>query len=165
MLSAITLHIDSLLQRFRQIILTICIVSSFTSAEANGPDRLIDHFPEAASSGCMACHQEVEPIREIGSEMLNQIMAKGKAMGDPAGCVVCHNGDPNETQDAAIAHGGENFYPDPGSPWVNENTCGTCHEDQVKVQWQSLMMTEAGKIQGTCWSFGALTGYEHKYAN
>ena len=81
MLSAITLHIDSLLQRFRQIILTICIVSSFTSAEANGPDRLIDHFPEAASSGCMACHQEVEPIREIGSEMLNQIMAKGKSHG------------------------------------------------------------------------------------
>ena len=35
----------------------------------------------------------------------------------------------------------------------------------MKVQWQSLMMTEAGKIQGTCWSFGALTGYEHKYAN
>ena len=165
MLSAITLHIHNLLQNFRQIILAICIVSSFTIAQANGPDRLIDHFPEAASSGCMACHQEVEPIREIGSEMLNQIMAKGKAMGDPAGCVVCHNGDPNETQDAAIAHGGENFYPDPGSPWVNENTCGTCHEDQVKVQWQSLMMTEAGKIQGTCWSFGALTGYEHKYAN
>ena len=139
--------------------------SSLVLLADGGPERLLDHFPEAASSGCMACHQEVEPIREIGSEMLNQIMAKGKAMGDPAGCIVCHNGDPNETQDIAIAHGGADFYPDPGSPWVNENTCGTCHEDQVKVQWQSLMMTEAGKIQGTCWSFGALTGYEHKYAN
>ena len=107
MLFANTLHIHKALRHVCQIILAICSVSSFTVAQANGPDRLIDHFPEAASSGCMACHQEVEPIREIGSEMLNQIMAKGKAMGDPAGCVVCHNGDPNETQDAAIAHGGE----------------------------------------------------------
>ena len=94
MLSAITLHIHNSLQRFRQIILAICIVSSFTIAQANGPDRLIDHFPEAASSGCMACHQEVEPIREIGSEMLNQIMAKGKAMGDPAGMWRCPKGAP-----------------------------------------------------------------------
>ena len=153
------------LQHFFILSLIACVAGQLGLGPAKGQERLIDHFPEAALSGCMACHQEVEPIREIGSEMLNQIMAKGKAMGDPAGCVVCHNGDPNETQDIAIAHGGANFYPDPGSPWVNENTCGTCHEDQVKVQWQSLMMTEAGKIQGTCWSFGALTGYEHKYAN
>ena len=27
------------------------------------------------------------------------------------------------------------------------------------------MMTEAGKIQGVLWGFGALTGYDHKYAN
>ncbi len=132
---------------------------------AKGPERLLDHFPEAAQSGCMACHQEIEPIREIGSKMLDEIMAKGAEMGDPAGCVVCHNGDPHETQDVLLAHGGKDFYPDPGSPWVNEKTCGRCHAEQVNVQWQSLMMTEAGKIQGTCWSFGALTGYEHRYAN
>ncbi|MEP0060741.1 MAG: cytochrome C, partial [Rhodopirellula bahusiensis] len=126
---------------------------------------MLDHFPNAAKSGCMACHGEIEPIREIGSEMLNQIMARGEAMGDPAGCVVCHNGDPNETKDKEIAHGGDDFYPDPGSPWVNEETCGSCHAEQVRVQWQSLMMTESGKIQGTCWSFGALTGYEHTFAN
>ena len=128
-------------------------------------ERLVDHFPKAKQSGCMACHGEIEPIREIGSEMLNQIMAQGEAAGDPAGCIICHNGDATETKDKAIAHGGEDFYPDPGSPWVNAQTCGRCHEEQVRVQWQSLMMTEAGKIQGTCWSFGALTGYEHKYAN
>ena len=80
-------------------------------------ERLIDHFPQAAQSGCMACHGEIEPIREVGSEMLDQIMQRGEAMGDPAGCVVCHNGDPKETRDKSIAHGGENFYPDPGSPW------------------------------------------------
>ena len=130
------------------------------------PIRLIDHFPKAAKSGCMKCHSEMAPIREIGSEMLNQIMAKGESLGDPAGCIVCHNGDPNETENAEIAHGknqGSTFYPDPGSPWINEHTCGQCHEEQVRVQWNSLMMTEAGKIQGVCWSFGSLTGYEHRY--
>ena len=132
---------------------------------AFGQERLVDHFPNASKSGCMACHGEIAPIREIGSEMLNQIMARGEERGDAAGCVVCHNGDPSETKDKKIAHGGENFFPDPGSPWINADTCGQCHEEQVRVQWQSLMMTEAGKIQGTCWSFGALTGYEHKYAN
>ena len=120
-------------------------------------DRLLDHFPEAASSGCMKCHAEVEPIREIGSEMLNQIMTRGKASGDPAGCIVCHNGDPSETVDKDKAHG-DDFFADPGSPWINDKTCGKCHEDQVRVQWHSLMMTEAGKIQGVCWAFGSLTG-------
>jgi hypothetical protein len=40
-----------------------------------------------------------------------------------------------------------------------------CHEEHVRVQWQSLMMTEAGKIQGVCWAFGSLTGYAHRWAN
>ena len=44
------------------------------------PVRLIDHFPKAAESGCMKCHSEMAPIREIGSEMLNQIMAKGESL-------------------------------------------------------------------------------------
>ena len=136
-----------------------------TPADLMGQERLLDHHPEAAQSGCMKCHGEIEPIREIGSEMLNQIMQSGQDRGDPAGCVVCHNGNPKETEDKEIAHGGDDFYPDPGSPWVNNETCGQCHEDQVRVQWHSLMMTEAGKIQGTCWSFGALTGYLHTYAN
>jgi hypothetical protein len=112
----------------------------------------------------MKCHAEIEPIREIGSEMLNQIMEKGKQAGDPAGCVVCHNGDPTETVDKQVAHGAD-FFPDPGSPWVNDKTCGQCHEDQVRVQWHSLMMTEAGKIQGVCWAFGSLTGYKHQWGN
>ena len=128
-------------------------------------DRVIDHFPAAANSGCMACHAEIELIREPGSEMMQQIIKLGTQLGDPAGCIVCHNGDPVERVDKEKAHGGDNFYADPGSPWVNANTCGQCHEDQVRVQWQSLMMTEAGKIQGVAWAFGSLTGYQHKWAN
>jgi hypothetical protein len=80
-----------------------------------GQQRLLDHFPQAASSGCMHCHTEIEPIREVGSEMLSQIMSRGEEIGDPAGCVVCHNGDATETDDKTIAHGGENFFADPGA--------------------------------------------------
>ncbi|MCC7475918.1 MAG: cytochrome C [Pirellulales bacterium] len=127
-------------------------------------DPITEHFPEAASSGCLKCHSGIELIREPGSEMLRQIMERGKALGDPAGCVVCHGGDAKVTTDKAAAHGGT-FYPAPASPWVNEHTCGKCHEEQVRVQWNSLMMTEAGKIQGTCWAFGPLEGYEHRWAN
>ena len=147
----------------RSLFLTV-LAFLLWAAPSLADNRLVTHFPEAAASGCMACHGEVEPIREVGSEMLNQIMAKGKAIGDPAGCVVCHGGDANERRDKDVAHGGQ-FYSDPGSPWINEKTCGQCHEDQVRVQWHSLMMTEAGKIQGVCWAFGSENGYKHKWGN
>lgn len=134
---------------------------SFAAAEKV---RMVDAFPGAAKSGCMACHGEIELIREADSQMMQQIISSGEAIGDPAGCVVCHGGDANEMKDKAIAHGGD-FFVDPGSPWVNDKTCGKCHPTHVEVQWKSLMMTEAGKIQGVCWAFGGLTGYEHRFAN
>lgn len=131
---------------------------------ARGADRFLDAYPEAAGSGCMRCHAGIEPIREPGSEMMERIVEAGKGLGDPAGCAVCHGGDPREVADKAKAHRAP-FYPDPGSPWINNKTCGRCHREQVRVQWQSLMMTEAGKIQGVCWAFGSLTGYRHRWAN
>lgn len=149
---------------------TIC-VGAFVVAYANEysqADLILEHFPEAAESGCMKCHQGIELIREPDSRMMQEIMAKGKELGDPAGCIVCHGGDPNQPEDKTAAHGGEfkkEFYPAPGSPWINEKTCGQCHPKHVDVQWTSLMMTEAGKIQGVCWAFGGLTGYNHRWAN
>ena len=132
----------------------------------NESKRLIDVYPAAAESGCMHCHAEIEMIREHGAEMLEQIMELGAEIGDPAGCVVCHGGDA-ATKDKEKAHGKVTgkFFPDPGSPWINKETCGQCHPDQVEAQWRSLMMTEAGKIQGVCWAFGGLTGYKHKFGN
>ena len=115
-------------------------------------------------SNCLACHKGIEPIRQDGSGMMQEILDVGKARGDAAGCVVCHGGDPKATEKEA-AHGGRAFYPESGSPWVNKKTCGRCHPDHTKTQWHSLMMTEAGKIQGVTWAFGSMTGYEHKYAN
>jgi hypothetical protein len=115
-------------------------------------------------SKCITCHKGIEPIREAGSGMMQEILDVGKARGDSAGCVVCHGGDPKATE-KEVAHGGRAFYPEPSSPWINKNTCGRCHPDHTKTQWHSLMMTEAGKIHGVTWAFGSLTGYEHKYAN
>ena len=71
--------------------------------------------PDEPSSGCLVCHEGIEPIRETGSRMLAEILALGTERGDPAGCVVCHGGDVT-TQDQASAHRGRAFYPDPGSP-------------------------------------------------
>ncbi len=127
-------------------------------------DPITQHFPEASESGCMKCHAGIELIRDAQSQMMKQIMARGQEMGDPAGCIVCHGGDASVTDDKQLAHG-DDFYPAPGSPWINEQTCGQCHADHVRVPWQSLMMTEAGKIQGVCWAFGSLTGYRHRWAN
>lgn len=147
------------------LVSTLLIASQLVTARA---DPITDHFPEAAKSGCMKCHSGIELIREPDSQMMQQIMQRGEALGDPAGCVVCHGGDPGETEDKVAAHGGPDaadFYPAPGSPWINEQTCGQCHPKHVDVQWTSLMMTEAGKIQGVCWAFGSMTGYRHRWAN
>ncbi len=112
----------------------------------------------------MECHEDIAAIRPLESEMMQEILALGESRGDPSGCTVCHGGDA-KASDQSQAHGGNNFYPDPGSPWVNKKTCGPCHPSHIKTQWQSLMTTQAGIIQGTAWAFGSMTGYDHKWAN
>ncbi|HQP05288.1 MAG TPA: hypothetical protein PLP11_11890, partial [Bacteroidales bacterium] len=41
-------------------------------------------FP-AEGKYCLACHQGIEPARPIGSKMMQQILEKGAALGDPNG--------------------------------------------------------------------------------
>ena len=133
--------------------------------------------PEERKEGCRAegCHADIENIRQPDTGMFKAILSLGGTVGDPAGCVVCHGGNPGTT-DHDEAHAGapailsgkggpDRFFRDPGSPWINAKTCGQCHPEQVSSQWNSLMMTEAGKIQGTAWGFGSLTGYQHTWAN
>lgn len=148
--------------RITVVVLTLSV--GILCAQTALADPITDHYPGAANSGCMTCHAGIELIREPGSEMLDQIMQRGTKLGDPAGCIVCHAGDPKATEKGA-AHTDGHFFPDPGSPWINDQTCGQCHPTQVRTQWTSLMMTEAGKIQGVCWAFGSMTGYEHLWAN
>ncbi len=122
-------------------------------------DPITEHFPEAAQSGCMKCHAGIELIREPGSEMMRAdhgTRARRWATRPAASSATAAT--PTRRRTRTAAHGGKDFYPDPGSPWINEQTCGQCHPKHVDVQWHSLMMTEAGKIQGVCWAFGSLTG-------
>jgi len=130
----------------------------------------------AQNTGCLApgkCHAGVEPIRAHDSEMARQIYAKGAALGDPNGCVVCHGGNPTEEKDAKIAHTGvpggsllTEFVTHAGSMWVNGKTCGQCHEDWVYAGHRSIMQTEAGKIAGCLWGWGSAgTGMKVIYGN
>jgi hypothetical protein len=129
-----------------------------------------------ANNQCIVCHEGIEDIRDPHSKMMKEILK----IADKAGyagndCIVCHGGNPN-TKIKRWAHKGtvsyflkskgpKNFYPSPASPWINKNTCGMCHSEQVGAQYGSLMATEAGKIQGALWSFGAINGYKHDIAN
>ncbi len=141
--------------------LFICALISLSAVSSAMAQRASESADE---SGCLACHRGIEAIVQADSGMMRRIVAMGRGLGDPAGCVVCHGGNPAAaTEDEA--HGGDAFYPDPGSPWINEFTCGQCHLEHVNTQWNSLMMTEAGKIQGTAWAYGSLEGYEHRWGN
>jgi hypothetical protein len=146
-------------------------------------------MPNAADNNCLSCHEGIQPIRCTNSKMFKDIVASSEKSGVGNHCIVCHGGNPSIRREGIIAVGSEAFealadkahkgspyvignhvgpaafYPDPGSPWINDRTCGSCHARHVAAQWRSLMMTESGKIQGTAWGFGALTGYQHKWAN
>ena len=131
---------------------------------------------ESLKNSCIKCHKGIEPIRDPKSEMMKAILSVADSAGFPGNdCIVCHGGNPLE-QDKTKAHSGtvlyfkthkgpKEFYPDPGSPWINEHTCGQCHSELVRTQFTSLMFTEAGKIQGVLWGFGGITKYDHIYAN
>ncbi|QOR63047.1 cytochrome C [Sulfurovum indicum] len=132
-------------------------------------------FSEARNS-CLECHQGIEPIRDHQSKMMQEIFKVAQKAGVRGNdCVVCHGGNP-DSPDKDHAHSGtlpyfknhkgpKAFYPYPGSPWINEHTCGMCHEKQVAAQENNLMATEQGKIHGALWGFGAKDGYNHMFTN
>jgi len=141
-------------------------------------------FSYTYANNCLKCHNGIEDIRDPHSKMMKEIFQVAKQAGYPDNsCIVCHGGNPKAlTKEEAhkgtveafirgiktehgIVKGPQNFYPDPGSPWINKYTCGMCHQEQVRNQYSSLMFTEAGKIQGVFWGFGGLEGYQHKYGN
>ncbi len=130
----------------------------------------------ATSNNCLKCHEGIANIRDPHSKMMQEIYKISKKAGfEKNDCIVCHGGNPNTTlKDEAHSgtipyfkthKGPKAFYPSPTSPWINQNTCGICHKEQVKAQWNNLMATEAGKIHGAIWGFGAKEGYNHISAN
>ena len=128
------------------------------------------------SNSCLKCHSGIEDIRDPKSKMMQEILDIAERAGaEGNSCIVCHGGNPNE-ENKTKAHSGtlkyflnhkgpKEFYPSPTSQWININTCGVCHIEQVEAQWSSLMNTEAGKIHGALWGFGAKEGYQHYMSN
>ncbi len=116
------------------------------------------------NNGCITtgCHDQIAPIRQHNSEMATMIYQKGVEIGDPNGCMVCHAGHPDQ-QKKTEAH--LDMIKFPASMWVNEKTCGLCHRDHIYNMNRNLMQTEAGKIQGAIWGWGAKNGYEVVYGN
>ena len=129
-----------------------------------------------AANECIKCHEGIEHIREESSGMMQAILDVAEKAGHKGNdCIVCHGGSPSQKRKEK-AHSGtvkyfktnkgpKEYYPAPGSTWINKNTCGMCHEEQVNAQMNSLMMTEQGKIQGALWSFGGKNGYNHDIGN
>ncbi len=104
-----------------------------------------------AKNHCLDCHKGIESIVPPQTGMAQALKGFG---GRDGTCVVCHGGDPSAVTKAA-AHraaargkGKKGFFPDPGSPWIVAKTCGQCHPSYTARVNNSLMATEAGKIQG-----------------
>ena len=126
-----------------------------------------------AAAGCLSCHQGIEPFSD--GPMMGTIRGFGEDFDDAGGCVVCHGGDPSATM-AEAAHKGspeglvqsqgpQLFYPDPGSVWIADHTCGQCHPGYAERLRKSLMNTEAGKLQGNLWSWGLQAGHKVVWGN
>lgn len=107
-----------------------------------------------ATSGCLRCHAPIEPIAE--GKMNKEILRLGRRYGDPAGCVVCHGGEPaavdRETahrgapSSLADAGGPKGFYARPGDVWVADRTCGQCHEGYADRVRKSVQSTQAETV-------------------
>ncbi len=157
-------------------IITISLIAGTTvSLFAAMHEKGSTTIPKQVSNGdsCVKCHKGIESIRDPKSEMMKQIVAMGKGMGDSGGCVVCHGGNPNAGS-AKEAHKGapkshpgslSAFVRDPGSYWIMDKTCGICHADTVSNMKKALMATEAGKIQGNLHTWGTEPTMKVKFAN
>ena len=167
--------------------ITACYYYKYTQVNkaAANKEELVQTLPEGhpdintpqkfPSEGkyCLSCHKGIEPTRPLQSEMMQEILTMGEALGDPNGCVVCHGGNPNETRNKDIAHHGaprgsmlKAFTPVPGALQVNERTCGECHKDHTYNVHRSLMNTDAGKMKAITWSFGIDTdNKDHQYGD
>ena len=75
-----------------------------------------------------------------------------------------HSGTPATLK---MAPGPKDYYPDPGSIWIAENSCGACHVGYVYRTQLSLMNTEAGKIQGNLhtWGFEEVANFKVPWGN
>ncbi|MBY6017721.1 hypothetical protein KUW04_08035 [Halomonas denitrificans] len=92
-----------------------------------------------SDKGCLSCHQGIEQFSDVpGMDFLS--------------CTDCHQGNPTAT-DQTTAHSG--MWANPTDLRVVEETCGSCHADEVAKARTSIHATMAGVISGTRYDFGA----------
>ncbi len=131
------------------------------------------------TGGCTTadCHAGIEEIVPPDLQMAKQLKMNGQMHGDPDGCVMCHGGNPKATKKEEahkgipatlrMAPGPKEYYPDPGSIWIAENTCGACHVGYGYRAELSLMNTETGKISGNLhtWGIKEAADFNNPYGN
>ena len=127
----------------------------------------------AKEKGCLSCHEGIS--RFTDGPMMDAIEGMGADHGDNGGCVVCHGGTPAATtkdaahkgapKDLADSGGPDMFFPDPGTIFAGDKTCGQCHQGYASRLMKSLMNTEAGKLQGNLWSWGLQSDYKVVWGN
>ena len=157
----------------KRLLLTLSfILTSAAIAQAQEvPDEVTPAMAE--EKGCLSCHEGIEDFTQ--GVMMETIWSMGPDYGDPEGCVVCHGGNPqgltaDEAHSGTVAllaedGGPHTFYPDPGSVWIADRSCGQCHDGYADRLMKSLMNTEAGKLQGNLWSWGLLDTHRSVYGN
>ncbi len=170
---AITLMGENMKKRL--VLIAACLWGIAGLSTAAVPEKVSPAV--AKEKGCNSCHEGIEDIRDNQSAMMLQIKAIGGGNGDPNGCVVCHGGNPQGlTKDEAHTGspkglqegaGPKMFYPDPGSIWIADNTCGQCHQGYPYRLERSLMNTEAGKLQGNLhtWGIPEVQNYKVPWGN
>jgi hypothetical protein len=150
--------------RLLPIVVGICLVGASAASGAGG-------------CSTQDCHQGIAGIKPDDHEMMRTIKMNGSQHGDPDGCVMCHGGNPKATTKEEahkgvpptlrIAPGPKDYYPDPGSIWIADKSCGACHPGYVYRSKLGLMNTEAGKIQGNLatWGFEEVQDYNVPWGN
>lgn len=151
-----------------------CTTGTTSSLPGVAPEATSANVFPAPLQGCLAskCHEGIEPLMDHDSRMMKQIFERGARAGDRNGCVVCHGGNPAETEDKEKAHSGappevaiDVFARFAGSMWINDKTCGECHPKHAYAMHRSSMNTDAGKMKAVMWGWGIDTDYRHRYGN
>lgn len=129
-----------------QLILSCLLGLFLLSCSSDGPESDAPQAPPVeevnplpANPSCSDCHpHELDQNHSFG-------------------CTTCHNGT-SPAADKDQAH--LDLIPKPGHPDVMLQTCGQCHESQVKKSHSSLHFTSRNEINTVRRAFGAETDLE-----
>ncbi|MCA0932296.1 hypothetical protein LCM02_07525 [Lutimonas saemankumensis] len=113
------------------------VLKHFDKELENTVEYAYDKIDESKES-CMECHIRVEGFSKYHDPGL-------------IGCVVCHLGNGSET-DKKKAH--QDMVLIPGNLSNAEQTCGSCHPDELYKVSQSLMTTNSGIVAVDKYVFG-----------